>query len=480
MKRFTTILVAALVLAAITGPAVAKDGKLVSPYIAFPKFPGGLPIYGGYGVGPALQADGKLVIAASRYTSLAPYNGANPSNPDFGVMRLNADGTVDSGFGSNGAAHVAFDRVGGQMQDIVSGVALQSDGKIVVAGFIDGNGSDTDFAAVRFDADGTLDMTFGTLGKTIVPFNLGQCLTVTSACADIESDVSVQADDKLLLVGQAGTTQAEETPTNAMALVRLTAGGVRDMTFGLAGRVTLNFASGDQAQGFRARQLADGEHILVVGTANRVAQGSDFDFAFAKLDSAGQLDTSFGSGGKATYAFEFGGESVAAAVDFVELPDGRLVLCGQAKVNNPYNYDFACMRFLANGTPDPSFAPVLIPFDAGGLFLDAALTMKRDSQGRLVLAGIAEGPSENLDMAVVRLLPNGVLDERFGNGGMATFASCFLFCTDMRNGVTGLALLPDDRIVLAGTQTYDASDNQAFELVWLIGDTIFDNNFEGD
>jgi len=479
MNRLCSYLGAVVGLAlASDAAALIHDGDFDASYGIFGKalnlFPGNLPVYPGFYIGPVVLPDGKLLVAASRYTT--------STNADFGVLRLNASGGIDTTFGVNGSAVYAFNRAGSSKNDVVSGMALQSTGKILVAGTIDGDSSTgMDMAVVRFKSGGTLDTTFGNSGKAIVQFNLGDCgnINIPTACDDQELQISVDASDRILVTGQANTTQSVTTSTDAFALVRLTAGGIRDTTFGNVGRVTMTFVNGDEARSLQARQLADGQHILIIGGANLVAQGTNYDFALAKLDDLGHPDASFGNGGKVTYGFDIGGAMQDFATDFVELPDGKLFVCGVAQVNNPNNFDFACMQFLANGTPDPAFVPAIVPFDLGADYQDLSYVLRRDSQGRFLLAGAAARASNNTDMAVARLLPSGALDPHFGNGGIKTINShTILTSTDFDNGAYGIAIQPDEKIIIAGTAVYNATGNAEFEVVRLYGDIIFSDDFE--
>lgn len=468
--KVVSAVVAAALLGAVYGTAAARDGDFDFSY-AFYGFslhalPGGMPI-GVLFNDAALQPDGKLLLAAPTL----PASG----DSDFSVLRLMADGSVDSGFGNNGAATVAFNRAGGSLVDAATGITLQQDGKIVVVGLVDGDAATgPDMGIVRLDSQGKPDDTFGNGGKAIVPFNLGDCSA--GGCLDLAYRVAQQSDGKLLVVGvaQNGAT------TGRMALARLTVSGQRDSTFDGDGRVTFDFG-GDLAYGLRVRQLADQQHIVAVGVANTAPGSANTDFALVKLDQFGQLDPNFGVGGKATYAFDVGGNLVDGATDFAELPDGRLLVCGTAVVNAPENGDFACVRFTADGKPDPTFTPTLVPFDLGGNLNDAGYAFAFDRFGRVVVAGRAARADKNDDFGVIRLLPDGALDDSFGNSGFVHVGDAPLFGTDYDNAATAIAIQPDGQILVAGYATYDAAGDSEFEVVRLHGDdTVFFAKFDRD
>jgi uncharacterized delta-60 repeat protein len=454
------------------GSAIARDGDLDPSFgmigKVFMKYPVGSFI-DSYNVDAALQPDGKLLLASSRNVAAPDY--------DFGVLRLLPNGSIDTTFGTGGQAFFAIDRVGSDKGDHVVGIALQPDQKIVLAGFANGdNLTGQDMAVVRLNANGSIDTAFGANGLAIVQFNLGNCST--NGCDDQGLRVNLQGDGKILVAGQAFSNPDASTYSSAFAIVRLTTSGVRDSTFDVDGRVTMTFGAGDQARAFRIKQLADAAHLVVVGGANTAPGSNNSDFALARLNADGSLDPTFGVGGKVTYGFDLGGGKADIATDFVELPDGKLMVCGQVEVNAPANSDFGCMRFLANGVPDPAFSPVLVPFDFGGQFSDAPLRIERDPRGRFVVAGFAEGVSGNYDFALVRLMPDGALDTTFGNGGLATFDSLpGSGITERSNLASGLAIQPDGRIILAGTSGTSAGSPQ-FEVVRVIGDTVFSNGFD--
>src|SRR5262249_25462043 len=125
-----------------TGTATAAVGPVSSP-----------------GLDAALQSDGKIVVAGYDY---------NGSNYDFALARFNAGGTPDSTFGSSGLVTTAVT----PFDDFGWAVAMQSDGKIVAAGYDNAAGSE-DFAVVRYNANGTLDTTFGGTGKVLTQVGTG-------------------------------------------------------------------------------------------------------------------------------------------------------------------------------------------------------------------------------------------------------------------------------------------------------------------
>ena len=125
----------------------------------------------------AIQADGKIVVAGRSFTG---------SNYDFAIVRYNSDGSLDNSFSGDGKQTTAI----GSGRDQGSSVAIQADGKIVVAGY-SYNGTNFDFALVRYNSDGSLDISFNGDGKQTTPIGSD----------DICSSVAIQADGKIVLVG---------------------------------------------------------------------------------------------------------------------------------------------------------------------------------------------------------------------------------------------------------------------------------------
>src|SRR5207249_4338042 len=181
-------------------PAFGTGGQVVTP------------IFNGYDVASALvlQPDGKLVAAGYAYSA---------SNTAVALVRYNANGSLDTSFGTGGKVTTAI----GSVDDEVFALVRQPDGKLVAAGYTSGANS-TAFALVRYNADGSLDTGFGTGGK------------VTTAIGSIDDEVFalvLQPDGKLVAAGY--TSGASNT---AFALVRYNASGSPDASFGTGGKVT--------------------------------------------------------------------------------------------------------------------------------------------------------------------------------------------------------------------------------------------------
>lgn len=249
-----------------------------------------------------LQPDGRIVLAGfatTLYTSTTDDSG-------FAVARLNADGSLDSGFGSAGRAVAEI----GQL-DFGYAAALQADGKILVAGRVSySRGDESDVGVARFNADGTLDSSFGSQGMRT--FDL-------SANWDEAAAMLVQPDGKLLLA-----VAYSDVGNFAFGLLRLTAAGERDAGFGTDGFSFRHIGNGNDSPSALAMQ-PDGR-IVVAGHAVNTA--TSFDVALARFASDGTPDTSFGSGGAHVFDL-FNGPDGAS--DLLLQPDGRLVAAGSAR-----------------------------------------------------------------------------------------------------------------------------------------------------
>ncbi|MFT6765834.1 MAG: putative delta-60 repeat protein [Alteromonas naphthalenivorans] len=182
-----------------------------------------------YGV--AIQSDGKIVVVGE-------------SNSSFGVARYNTDGSLDTSFDTDGFLTTNFGSV-----DAAYGVAIQSDGKIVVSG-----NSGNDFAVARYNTDGSLDTTFDTDGKLTTD--------IGSSSTDVAYGVAIQADGKIVVVGDNGSD---------FAVVRYNTDGSLDTTFDTDGKLTTDIgtATADTARAVTIQ--TDGKIVVVGRSANDFA-----------------------------------------------------------------------------------------------------------------------------------------------------------------------------------------------------------------
>jgi uncharacterized delta-60 repeat protein len=263
----------------------------------------------------AIQADGSIVVAGSTNTR-------EFTKRRFALARYDADGRLDPTFGDRGRVMTAF----GAPSSAASGVAIQSDGRLVAAGTVTNRaGSGDRIAVARYVSDGTLDRSFGREGRVKTAFPTG---SVNG------SGLALQGDGVIV----AGTASTDEPMRSRFALARYHTRGNLDRTFGGDGRVTTPFRSASAAD---VVIESDGR-IVVAGTACCKKEfGSRF--ALARYDRDGGLDLGFDEDGKVRTAFRFGS---AGASGIAIQADGRIVACGSASFG--HGILFALSRYVTS------------------------------------------------------------------------------------------------------------------------------------
>lgn len=281
-----------------------------------------------------LQADGKILIAGSVERS-------NTGDRDMAVLRVRANGTRDTTFGSGGWAIVPFD-LGGQGRDEAFAIGIQADGKIVIAGEVERNNGDFDMAAARLTPSGMLDTSFGQGGKAPVYFDLGGDMVETAY------SLAIQDDGKILLAGQVKSAQDNED----FGIARLTANGALDPSFDGDGRQVIPLTTTRNDFAFDVALQSDGK-IVAVGWASTSSSGN-LDFAAVRLTTSGALDTGFGSGGKQIIAFDQGFPYWDTARSVAIQNDGKILIGGTASWSGNDD-DYAVARLTSSGQLDSSF-----------------------------------------------------------------------------------------------------------------------------
>ena len=478
--------------------------------------------------GVALQADGKIVVVG--YTNLNA--GGSLADSDFAVARLNTDGSLDTTFSGDGRFTHDFGA-----DDRAAGVAIQADGKIVVAGTWDGGAAD--FAVMRLNPNGTLDTTFNDVptpipsngdGKAHVWFGANSLVSVERA-----TSVAIAGNGDIVVGGYTSFGTTGGFDVNDFAVARLTTNGVLNNFYSGDGRQTVDFGYDDQAN---AMAIDRRGRVVLAGFDD----GGAADFAVARLDANGNLDTSFNDlpaptsytgDGRLSFTFAtgsvFGGVERAYAIALE--PNGvdqEIYVAGFTDAGPGAGDDFAVARIRANGTLDNSFgggdglqitdmggddeaygmavgadskvvvvggsqanfavARYLNELDPAFGFdgkqsldfghTDAARAVVVQPNGRIVLAGEWDGG--NADFAIARFLPNGALDASFdGDGRQNVF-----FGAAIGSGIeraTSVALQADGKIVVGGYTNFTGAGNDFdFAVARLNPDGSLDNTFSGD
>lgn len=353
-------------------------------------------------------------------------------------------GDLDTTYGQAGFAFAGFGDVGLDFSE-ARGVAIQSDGKVVVAGSAQVNGSNfsqTAIVVARFNVDGTPDATFGVGGRASISFD------VFNAAAAVR----IQSDGKIVVAGLAAASTSS-TAVRSVALARFTSAGAPDSTFGTSGKVTVGIGVG----GGVGAMVLQGDRILVVGTVVRTGTGADF--LLIRFNSGGSLDTSFGQSGQfpnlsGSVSTDFGGQERATAVALQS--DGKIVVAGVTQVG--VDSAFAVARYSANGLLDNTFGGVgravtnFVASDHGGSTGDSASGVAIQGDGKIVVVGRAETDTglARTDIALARYNTNGSLDSTFGTGGKVTTAIVAGDPQRANDAAFAVLIQPDGKIVTAG------------------------------
>lgn len=399
-------------------PTFGVGGKVVTEFVT-----------GSVASAVVIQPDGKIVVAGVTDAG---------HRDDFALARYNTNGDLDSTFGSGGKVLTDFF---GQ-DDVPGSIALQSDGKIVVAGTTFSPVTNFDFAVARYNSNGSLDSSFGIGGKVTTDF---------FGTANSGAGVAVQPDGKIVVSGSALNGAAGFD----FALVRYNTDGSLDPAFGSGGKVVTDFLGTND--GSHAIALQPDGKIVAAGAADNGS--TSIDIAVARFHADGSLDPGFGSGGKVlTDVLGFEDESFALAIQ----QDGKIVVAGRASDTFPGSLSLtvyaALVRYNPNGSADLSFG-------SGGKvisdFSSAAVNRRTESEAivietsdKIVTAGFTNGPNPfngvtTEDFVIAKYTRDGQLDSTFGSAGRVV--------TDFTQGpipsgdrAYGVALQGDGKIVAVG------------------------------
>ncbi len=393
------------------------------------------------------------------------------SSPFYDVLvsRYNADGTADSTFGSGGS--VSFDYTTGQ--SLVSDIGIDSLGRIVVVGSAP-IGTQVGFAAARLTSSGTLDTTFGSDGNGIITNNFGGT-NLSQAYS-----VAFQSDGKIVLGGAVG----QGTAIN-FGLVRYNSNGSLDDgsgtdstpgdSFGTNGRVTTDF-TGHADVIYDLAIQSDGK-IVAVGQTDTGANPASDNFALARYNINGTLDTSFGTSGTGKVSTDIVTTAVQPGITFSDdtayavkiQSDGRIVVAGFTDVRNGNDVlDMVVARYTTGGVLDSTFVPNTSAFHPSvsgthRINFGTSNSIGRDiliqPDGKYVVVGMVDSgisPSSNFTIALARLvnndpiLPDGSLDTSFSGDGLQQTSLGASYQAAQTRVYQG-ALTPDGKIIAVGS-----------------------------
>jgi uncharacterized delta-60 repeat protein len=382
-----------------------------------------------------LQPDGKILVAGSALT------GAGTA--DYAVARLNADGSADASFGSGGTAVLPLPFVAPTSPG--GAIALQPDGRIVLAGSTGGSGGTGEFAVVRLTANGSVDPSFGG-GEVVVPFTdgSGAALSVTATA------VAIDASGKVVVAGPGASSILPLSQASSFAVARLNADGALDASFGAGGKETVSIPAGGMASLGGLAFQPGGQIVLAGSISSMFGLMFNSEFVVARLNATdGSVDPTFGgpgSGGVVLFGFGNGYDTAnALAIE----PDGRIVVAGGAGFSGSHSTsglsfsDYAVARLNPDGTFDdtllsntglPGRRTVRLQ-GSGPPYSDAASGVALAPDGSIVLAGTQAG-----GLAVIRLN---------GDGSLAAHGTVPFPNQSLTAGP--LTVQPDGKVVAAGT-----------------------------
>lgn len=363
-----------------------------------------------YASAAVVQLDGKVVVVGNN----------TGGNTMTALARYNIDGSLDPSFGGTGL--IVSRLLPGY--NFAEGVALQSDGKIVVVGTGDNLTANVIYLA-RYNTDGTLDTTFGVGGIVISPFTAG---------GQLDAAVAVQSDGMIVVACE---TQTASGP-GPVVVLRYNASGILDTTFGVDGFATL--APAASYQNGLSLVIDPSGNIIVAGDTS--SGGKDKLFVERLLPN-GMPDTSFNGNGYQIIALPSTG--IVFGYSMALQPDGKILVAG----------DYGILRLNSDGSMDTTWGGTgLLSTPLGSTPVVPLTSVLVEPDNKVLAVGGAKGATNN-DFVFIRYLPNGTVDlEQQMNLGGDDYAQA-------------ITLSRDGRVVVAGNSSRDKGTVQDFAL-WQI------------
>ena len=350
------------------------------------------------------QPDGKIIVAGYH---------ADHIKDNFCLVRFNHNGSVDSSFGPDGVVITNFTNT-----SIASDIALQTDGRIIVAGHSWGT-TDNEFALARYNPDGSPDSTFGTLGLVMTPFSGKSAAART---------LKIQNDGKIIVGGHVYTVGID---WDEFALARYNPDGSLDNTFGTSGQLTTSFGAGTR-NWINSIQLQPDGKIVAGGFSNN-------QFAIARYHSNGTLDNTFGTSGLVTTLIP---GTTQGVINAVALSPSGSIFAGGFSVDTMSN--FTIVKYNSSGIPDNTFGSSGILVSKISPEQDAIADILIQADNKLLVGG-STNESSIFQFVLARFDSLGNPDPTFGTAGIVKTLIHPTF-----NQLEAITLQPDGKILATG------------------------------
>lgn len=372
-----------------------------------------------YSTCSVLQNDGKILVGGNTYINM------KNDLTDFAILRYNLNGTLDSSFNLIGKSILKI----GTSHDNLTSIAIQQDGKIIVAGYSHVNDSELTLVLVRFNLNGTLDSTFGNYG--IVKSQYGKN-------GDFLYSIVLQQDGKIIVAGKSNIYNFDNYEYK-FALTRYTPNGNIDSSFGKNGKIITII--GYEAIGYAVKLQSNGK-IILVGSSKK-GYYEKLNFTIARYNNDGILDSTFGKDGVTITSIGDVGDEISSVSI---LNDDKIIVAGTSfKFNGKsYDHEIALAKYNSNGTLDRTFGEngvIITPINGLSDLTNNSMVIQKN--GKILLTGSSYNDSTKV-IFLLRYNINGKLDITFGNKGIV------LTQIGTKAGGTSINLQKDEKIIVAG------------------------------
>lgn len=395
----------------------------------------------------------KISVSTTMLAAVLPFLlPAPPACAQYGVAlaRYNPNGSLDTTFDDDGKVLTTF----GDGQASASALAVDTNGRAVVAGHFYRSYDSRHWMLARYLPDGRLDATFGRNGAIVTRFN--------ELWSEQATDIALDSSGRIVAAGWGEGFDSPSRAEERMALARYNEDGTLDLTFSEDGKRSLSFPDHPRATAHAVGIDASGRIVV----AGRAASNP----ALARFTEGGQLDSSFDDDGRVVTELD----PRLTVYDMVIAPDGKIVVAGSAIVDS--GFQFALARYNPDGSLDPTFGLDGRVFtDFAGSSAEWAQGIAIDPAGKIVAAGQAEVRFTEWQFALARYNSDGSLDPTFDADGTVLID----FATSSAEDASSVAIDADGRIVAVGN-AYLGPGGFPFALARLNTDGSLDSSFDGD